>query len=71
MINYYYQRGSLIFGGEVLQTELVDSILASGTTCQLVNQLWAYSETTIGKLLHVADYRKYLRKDYSHRETIL
>jgi amino acid adenylation domain-containing protein/non-ribosomal peptide synthase protein (TIGR01720 family) len=44
----------LIFGGEVLQTELVDSILASGTTCQLVNH-YGPTETTIGKLLHVVD----------------
>jgi amino acid adenylation domain-containing protein len=49
----------LVFGGEALQTELVEDIKATGTTCQVVNH-YGPTETTIGKLLHKVDAnRKY------------
>ncbi|MEO7766780.1 MAG: amino acid adenylation domain-containing protein, partial [Ferruginibacter sp.] len=41
----------LVFGGEALQTDLVEEILSSGTPCRVVNH-YGPTETTIGKLLH-------------------
>ena len=44
----------LIFGGEVLSSEVLQSIWESGSDCTVVNH-YGPTETTIGKLLHVAD----------------
>ena len=41
----------LIFGGEPLQTTMVETIRATGTACRIVNH-YGPTETTIGKLLH-------------------
>ena len=41
----------LVFGGEALQTELVEGVRLSGTTCRVINH-YGPTETTIGKLLH-------------------
>ncbi|MBC9915636.1 non-ribosomal peptide synthetase [Chitinophaga varians] len=41
----------LIFGGESLSTEVVNSIRASGSSCIVANH-YGPTETTIGKLLH-------------------
>jgi amino acid adenylation domain-containing protein len=49
----------LIFGGEALQSELIDKIWSSGSACKVVNH-YGPTETTIGKLLHQVDRnRKY------------
>ncbi|HYC29431.1 MAG TPA: condensation domain-containing protein, partial [Chitinophagaceae bacterium] len=45
-------RKLLIFGGEVLATEVVERIQEAGATCQVVNH-YGPTETTIGKLLHL------------------
>jgi non-ribosomal peptide synthetase component F len=42
----------LIFGGEALETAVIESIRSSGATCTIVNH-YGPTETTIGKLLHV------------------
>ncbi|MBO9732433.1 MAG: amino acid adenylation domain-containing protein [Chitinophaga sp.] len=42
----------LIFGGEALETAVVNSIRAYGSHCTIVNH-YGPTETTIGKLLHV------------------
>ncbi|MDE3105742.1 MAG: amino acid adenylation domain-containing protein [Acidobacteriota bacterium] len=42
-------RRYLITGGELLQRALVDEILASGATCQLINH-YGPTETTVGSL---------------------
>ncbi|RBL91356.1 non-ribosomal peptide synthase/polyketide synthase [Chitinophaga flava] len=44
----------LIFGGEALETAVVDSIQATGKGCTIVNH-YGPTETTIGKLLHVVN----------------
>src|SRR5215204_760223 len=41
----------LVFGGEVLQSEVIEQIRQSGSACTLVNH-YGPTETTIGKLLH-------------------
>ncbi|RBL91355.1 non-ribosomal peptide synthase/polyketide synthase [Chitinophaga flava] len=49
----------LIFGGEALETAVVDSIRATGNGRTIVNH-YGPTETTIGKLLHVVnDYAAY------------
>ncbi|PSL45610.1 non-ribosomal peptide synthase protein (TIGR01720 family)/amino acid adenylation domain-containing protein [Chitinophaga niastensis] len=47
-------RKLLIFGGEALETTVVDSIRMSGAVCTIVNH-YGPTETTIGKLLHVVN----------------
>ncbi len=42
----------LIFGGEVLYTEMAEAILVANSSCTVVNH-YGPTETTIGKLLHV------------------
>lgn len=44
----------IIFGGEALQAEVVETIYSCGSGCRVVNH-YGPTETTIGKLLHVAD----------------
>ena len=41
----------LIFGGEALQSDLVEKIRSLGVSCRIVNH-YGPTETTIGKLLH-------------------
>lgn len=41
----------LIFGGEILPGELVEEILTTKTTCQIINH-YGPTETTIGKLIY-------------------
>ncbi|MEO7583967.1 MAG: amino acid adenylation domain-containing protein [Ferruginibacter sp.] len=41
----------LVFGGEALQSGLIESIQLSGSPCRVVNH-YGPTETTIGKLLH-------------------
>jgi amino acid adenylation domain-containing protein/non-ribosomal peptide synthase protein (TIGR01720 family) len=41
----------LIFGGEALQSSVVETIRSSGASCRIVNH-YGPTETTIGKLLH-------------------
>ncbi|MBK8552375.1 MAG: amino acid adenylation domain-containing protein [Ignavibacteria bacterium] len=49
----------LIFGGEALHSELVESIRSENPECTVVNH-YGPTETTIGKLLHVTEAgRKY------------
>jgi amino acid adenylation domain-containing protein len=49
----------LVFGGEALQSELIEQIGLSGSGCKVVNH-YGPTETTIGKLLHqVSADRKY------------
>jgi amino acid adenylation domain-containing protein len=45
----------LVFGGEALQSELVEDIRLSGSLCRVVNH-YGPTETTIGKLLHEVNY---------------
>jgi amino acid adenylation domain-containing protein len=47
----------LIFGGEALQSGLIETIHLSGTNCQVVNH-YGPTETTIGKLLHLVDWNR-------------
>ncbi|MEO5648085.1 MAG: condensation domain-containing protein, partial [Chitinophagaceae bacterium] len=51
----------LVFGGEALQSELVEKIHQSGTPCTIVNH-YGPTETTIGKLLHVVEVEKKYNK---------
>ncbi|HVI49175.1 MAG TPA: amino acid adenylation domain-containing protein, partial [Chitinophaga sp.] len=44
----------LIFGGEALESAVVESIWMSGSRCTVVNH-YGPTETTIGKLLHVVN----------------
>ncbi|MGZ5134182.1 MAG: amino acid adenylation domain-containing protein, partial [Flavitalea sp.] len=44
----------LVFGGEALQTEVIESIVAVNSGCSIVNH-YGPTETTIGKLLHVVN----------------
>ncbi|MEO7768781.1 MAG: amino acid adenylation domain-containing protein, partial [Ferruginibacter sp.] len=44
----------LVFGGEALQSGLVEEIRLSGTACRVVNH-YGPTETTIGKLLHIVE----------------
>jgi non-ribosomal peptide synthetase component F len=44
----------LVFGGEALPSEAVESIAQTGSLCKVVNH-YGPTETTIGKLLHVTD----------------
>ncbi|MBK8551797.1 MAG: amino acid adenylation domain-containing protein [Ignavibacteria bacterium] len=44
----------LVFGGEALQSELIEKIRETGTDCRIVNH-YGPTETTIGKLLHEVD----------------
>ena len=41
----------LLFGGEALPVEIIDSIKLSGASCEVINH-YGPTETTIGKLLH-------------------
>jgi len=47
-----YPERILMFGGEQLPVEFVDTILQSEANCMLVNH-YGPTETTIGKLLHI------------------
>ena len=44
----------LVFGGEALKTELIESIRQANADCKVVNH-YGPTETTIGKLLHVTE----------------
>ncbi|HVI46038.1 MAG TPA: non-ribosomal peptide synthase/polyketide synthase [Chitinophaga sp.] len=44
----------LIFGGELLETAVVNNIRDNGNECTIVNH-YGPTETTIGKLLHIID----------------
>ncbi|WP_212004576.1 non-ribosomal peptide synthetase [Chitinophaga sp. HK235] len=44
----------LIFGGEVLDADVVTRIFSSGSSCVVVNH-YGPTETTIGKLLHIVE----------------
>jgi amino acid adenylation domain-containing protein/FkbM family methyltransferase len=45
----------LVFGGEALSPEVIDTIRLSGSVCRVVNH-YGPTETTIGKLLHSIDF---------------
>lgn len=47
-----YPEKIMMFGGEQLPVEFIDTIIHSGTNCLLVNH-YGPTETTIGKLLHI------------------
>ena len=44
----------LVFGGEALQSELIEKIRQSNAACRIINH-YGPTETTIGKLLHIVD----------------
>jgi amino acid adenylation domain-containing protein len=51
----------LVFGGEALQTALIERISLTGTLCKVVNH-YGPTETTIGKLLHRVDMNRRYNK---------
>ena len=59
----------LIFGGEALQAEVVDSIKNTGSSCRVINH-YGPTETTIGKLLHEVDQTKDYGQTDPDRKTI-
>ncbi|WP_338076707.1 amino acid adenylation domain-containing protein [Chitinophaga solisilvae] len=44
----------LIFGGEALQQDVIDTVKAAGTSCEIINH-YGPTETTIGKCMHTVD----------------
>ncbi|WP_212004585.1 non-ribosomal peptide synthetase [Chitinophaga sp. HK235] len=53
----------LIFGGEALDTEVINAIRLSGSACMVVNH-YGPTETTIGKLMHI------VRDDMTYDRTV-
>ncbi|WP_212004915.1 non-ribosomal peptide synthase/polyketide synthase [Chitinophaga sp. HK235] len=50
--NLLLPRELLVFGGEALDTGVIEMIRTSGSTCTVVNH-YGPTETTIGKLMHI------------------